>query len=454
MGLYADKTILEQKQELQFIQAINEVYFGRTASINRVFNAFCDWRDKYKNKRYLGKGDITAMTNKEYIAFVNEVKREWNYYSVTIMITQSDTRNAFSVIPVFGVGPKDVEITRSGYRYKDGTKVSAIFIMNVGLAFDEGFTNEECFAIFLHEVGHNFQNSTNNILIGLNWASELIYIQRLVMAFIHKNYDQIPFHMISIFTASNKFNTMISKGFNSIVLDNKVLTELVSFISFIASLAKTLYTQGKLALNFFVFPLELIVSGLMSIPGLILNPLGTYVGYMGERFADGFPASYGFAISKSTALYKLNSNYIGLIGDIINNIPIVGHIYNAMLLPGIILTNFGDEHPETSARAYSILNDLKSDLKDPNLDPALKKQLEQEIKEYEKNIDEYFEHAKNIKNPQICKVLWDEFIYYKANGGIKYKALDPNSKFRIVTNATADNIKQDKYNIIAKTKIK
>lgn len=161
----------------------------------------------------------------------------------------------------------------------------------------------------------------------------------------------------------------------------------------------------------------------------------------------------------------MSSNRFGMVGEAIDSIPIISHIYNAITLPGFILITFGDVHPETSTRTYSILNDLKSDLKDPRLDPKLKKQLEQEIKNYEKSIDNYFKEAKRIDNPKICKIWWDEFIYYKASGGVKYKLYGGNN-FRIVTNSTANDIKDGKFDIkgvlsndiknsrLSKTKIK
>ena len=443
MGIYANKALLEQKQ----IQALNEVYFGRTASIDRVYNAWCDWREKYANTRDMLKGNINAQNDPALKFFCKEVEREWNFYSVSIIINQTDLPNACTYCPIFGVGPDKIEVTKTGYRFKDGSKVSGLFILNAGLMFDAKYSNEETFAIFLHEVGHNFQACANSTIATLNWATELVYVYQLILAVVDTNIEGIINNSINILSASTTYNTAVNKIFNSVVVDNKFMGKLYSIVSLTIGLINNVQRQVQLLSVAPTVPLRLIVSGLTGILAAIVNPFGSYKGYMDERFADGFPASYGFAVEKASALYKLDSNQFGVLGRIMDSLPIIGHIYNATLLPGLMLIMFGDVHPNTSARAYSIISDLKTDLKDPRLDPKLKKQLEQEINEYEKNMDAYFKEAKRIDNPQVCKAWLDEFLYHKANGGLKYKLMDPNNKFRSVTNKTAEDIKRGKYDI-------
>lgn len=456
MAIYLSEQALEDRHDKVFLQAVNEVYFGRTPGIMRVFNAFCDWREKYVNNRLIGKGNISAQTDPDLKKLTNELERQFGYYSISIVVVQSDTANMMTVIPVFGTGPDKIEITKEGYRFKEDAEVAAIFVMFAGMLFDAKYTNEECFAIFLHEVGHTFQNSGNGIMFGLNWAIEFLYIQRLVMSLIQGDIEQATLAVISMPTASNSFNKVATKAFNTIVTDNKFIGKLYQYISFCHGLFDTLSSIPRMLLRLPTLPIKLIIAGFSSLTGLFVNPFGTYVGFMGERFADGFPASYGFSINISNALFKMDENKLGPIGRVINMVPVVSHIYNALLLPGVMLITIGDEHPETASRSYSVLEDLKADLKDPNLDPKLKTKLKKELAEYEKNMDLYFAEAKRINNPQVCKAWLEYFIYYKANGGLKYKVMDPYSTFRQTTNKTADDVNNGIYknNFIKNAKIK
>lgn len=448
--------MLEQKQDTIFRQVLNETYFGRTPGINRVFNAFCDFRDKYKNNRLIGKSDMSAQSDPLLKTFVREIEREFGFYSVSIILNNSDSTNMMTSIPVFGVGPNKVEITKTGYRYKKDAKVSTIFIVIPGLLFNAEYSNEECFAVFLHEIGHNFQNSLNSTLIGLNWATNLIYIFNAIEAGLKGDIEKLMFQIASIGTSTNIFNTEVSKAFNKIVVDNDAVAKMYSFFSFLYNTCSDIRSQFRIIKNIVQIPFALIIGGLESLIKLAFNPIGSYYGYMGERFADGFPPSYGFGAEKASALMKMDktSSYFGFIGKVIDSVPVVGHVYNAMLIPGLMITTFGDVHPETYARLYSILNDLKADLNDPNLDPKLKKQLEEEIARYEKAIEQNFAEAKRINNPELARVWFSEFMYYHAKGGLKYRLFDVENKFRITTNATVSDIKQGKYDIISKTKIK
>lgn len=213
MGIYANKALLEQKQ----LQALNEVYFGRTASIDRVYNAWCDWREKYANTRDMLKGNINAQNDPALKFFCKEIEREWNFYSVSIIINQTDLPNACTYCPIFGVGPDKIEVTKTGYRFKDGSKVSGLFILNAGLMFDAKYSNEETFTIFLHEVGHNFQACANSTIATLNWATELVYVYQLILAVVDTNIEGIINNSINMLSATTTYNTVVNKIFNSVL---------------------------------------------------------------------------------------------------------------------------------------------------------------------------------------------------------------------------------------------
>lgn len=197
-------------------------------------------------------------------------------------------------------------------------------------------------------------------------------------------------------------------------------------------------------------PINLIINWCYSLLNILLNivTLGATQGYLGERFADGFAASYGFGEALTSALGKFGGNgisYDNIIDDAVGSIPIVSHLYAAACIPGMLLWGLVDVHPSFENRAYSIINDLKSDLNDPSLSPAMKKQLQKEINEYEKYMTKYFEESKKLKNPNVVMAYMQDFVYNKCGGDIKYKLSELPFKngFRGETIRTKDNIISD-----------
>lgn len=443
MSIFASEQALDSYQDKQMFQVVNEAYFGRTPGINKVYNAFCDWRDKYKNNRIIGKGNVSAMNDKLLRYFRKTVEEQFGFSTVTIWLCQSDSRNMMSTIPAFGVGPDKVIVTKEGYKYKEDAQAAGIFIMNAGLIFDSSFSNEECFGIFLHEVGHAFQNSLNGMMISIRWATNLFTIGKLILSALNMKILKTGMYSLSILMSSSGINRVTSYLVNSVIIDNKVLSYIVSSYSYLASIVSSIINTAKLIPSFMILPFAFMIEGLKSLTNLVINPVGSFYGYYGERFADGFPASYGFSLQAAIAIDKLDSTQLGLFGEALNQFPILANIYNAMCLPGIMLMSVGDEHPLPPTRAYSILNDLKEDLNDPSLDPKLKTKLKNEIYEYEKSMNLYFEEESKIGNSQIARSIVYRFIYEKCKGGLKFKVFSGFGKinFRRITNNTANKIR-------------
>lgn len=73
MALFASDSCLESYQDKKFIQAINEVYFGRTPGINSLFNAYCDWREPLVSNIKYYTGTTKKIYNKDMWNFQNLV---------------------------------------------------------------------------------------------------------------------------------------------------------------------------------------------------------------------------------------------------------------------------------------------------------------------------------------------------------------------------------------------
>jgi len=442
LGIYADRALLEQKSDQAFIQAVNEVYFGRTASINSLFNAYCDWREPFISSTKYYTGEYKNVYNKDMQVFRDMVCKQFGFKTFSYNVLPMAEPNSFtlgSFFPLSNRTPDKIIIDKNGYRFKDNTIVSSIVAVFPELIFNPEYSNEENFSIFLHEIGHNFQSAANNTMFGLTVGEDIIlaFMGALPSLLLYNDYT---------YTAVNFIQNKLS--------DIKVLSTLyacVSMIIYALTRCKT-FIQGWSSV--LLIPIGGILSfakRLESFLRSILN-LSAIRGYYGERFADGFAASYGFGEALSSALRKMDTVITAepTVDDLINKAPIIGHIMNAACLPGMMLCGIIDVHPNTASRCYSVIKDLKTDLNDPSLSPELKKQLKKEIDSYENTMHKFFDVATKAENPRLLPTIIQKWMYEKG-GDLKFKISElPFNNiggFRAETNKTRDYIKNDRYSI-------
>lgn len=451
MGLYADKMILEQKQENSFIQAINEVYFGRTASINSLFNAYCDWREPFLTTNpKLWSNPVGNYYNKQHQVFEEMTCKQFGFNTFSYQVGSDNRVNSgtlsYGLFP-FGASSKEIEVTKDGYRFKDTAKFNSIIIVYPALAFNPTFTNEEAFAVFLHEIGHNFQAAANNTIFCLSAATGIFQILTAVM----KNG---PFEaMIDFLTTSNIVRGAVN------TLDN-ALTRNEFCANFLVCVNMILYTVKHYThilrywSNLLLLPINSIISVIYKLPYFLISILtGQHAqGYYGERFADSFAASYGFGEATASLQTKLGDLVSGdpTTDIVFNDIPVFSHVLQLAILPASLLTGIMDVHPDTPSRCASVLKDMKRDLNDPKLDPKLKKQLAKEVDAYEKAMNEYYAEATKIKNPGVVGAFLQKYIY-QFGGDAKMKLSElPFMKIGGFGSQTNKNTNS----IIAKAKIK
>lgn len=450
MGIYADKLLIEQKQQENFMQVLNEVYFGRTPSINSLFNIYCDWREPFISKtKHFTATTKNFYNNNEYKIFQESVCKQFGFETFSYLVKQEPMINSFTygtLLPIKN-SPMFLEINKNGYRFKKEAKVNSIIRVYSDLIFNPEYTNEENFAVFLHEVGHNFQAAANNTMYSLEAATAIFKILQIFM-------EWGPLETgISLVTSSNWFKGIENRITNYITY-NEFLSSILTVTSACIYILKKGLNMVNILSNIIMYPINICLGVLYRIPKFIIG-LTTGIhqsGYYGERFADGFAASYGFGEALASCLNKFENISVGdnTIDAIINEVPVLGHIVKLTFLPGMLLHGLIDVHPTTESRCASIIKDLKTDLNDPQLPPHLKKQLSKEIEDYEKAMHEYYTTAKNIKNPGFVSAYIQEWLY-NSGGGLKLKISELPYKqlggFRAETNRTRDWINQGKYDI-------
>ena len=448
MGIYSDENAASALRSRQ-LQSLNEVYFGRTPGINAVFNAYCDWRHDFIAKPIIGGATLKNVYNDKLKTFEALVCKQFGLKSFSYTILNKIDVNSFTITSDFKKGAKHIKITKEGYQF-DGDASIAIAVYS-GLCFSNEYTDEEEFAIFLHEIGHNFQTSANYMSFNLKIASTLYDFADAIADLMIKDDDEKLKQCVLAAALKNDYTLRAFNFISRKIMYNEVAGSLYSVLSFIVAHMKFIESTIRDIKDFMEMPIILLKDGIYSLMKMLMNPFWIER-YYGERFADEFAASYGFGDDLSSALSKLDGNGVSLnplLDKVVGSIPVVSHLYSAACMPGLMLIDVADCHPSYQARAYDILDALKKDLNDPSLSPSLKKQLQEEIDQYEKSMNSYFAKSKKLKNPAVVTAFAQEFIYTKCKGGLKYKLSElpfflTKDGYRGMTNITADTIrKQD-----------
>lgn len=414
MGLYNVNSIKQQ--------VLNEVYFGYTPGIARVFEAFQDFRSKYVTDRKFFTGNINADTDPDLKRFIKEMEREFNIYSYSLIITNNDEANMCTISPMFrNINPeKSIIVDKTGYRFLPQAEMSIIMCANTGLLFNSEFTDEEMFAIVLHELGHNFERFSSGSLAGLSMITDMFAVYSILLEILTDPIQGVQ-DMGLFFITPNFIKKRLSKLFNRITLQDR--KTIYTYFNFIKGVFNTLKSIPTSILFSFISPILYVFVGCANIFNAIY-PWGM-AGYLGERFADNFASYYGFGVHAVSAQRKMGTNKMRTGLDYyIRQVPIIGHFLNIISIPGNWLLHIGDVHPSTPNRMRSIVNSMQNDLDDPRLNPKLKKQLKEQLTKIEKENQEFYEQATKIKNPEFAQAMVDKFVFYTLKGDTKLKDSD------------------------------
>lgn len=233
------------------------------------------------------------------------------------------------------------------------------------------FTAEEIVAVWLHEIGHNFDVSITTQISGLinlcsvvDLAKSGELVQALTLLF--KNY---------VSTAYMKFFHHLFKY-------------LPSFVSDIGALLGECYkilASVKIATSLFRLK-ELIVKVASLTPSELIT---THLSFGAERFADSFVTLYGYgpAFVSYTRKYELyfDLGYRWNLGRPFNNFVWFGSAITSVLYMII------DSHPESQTRCKLILDDYKKLSENENFPVDIRKAIKKDYDRAKLEYDKYME---------------------------------------------------------------
>lgn len=347
---------------------ITEEYIGKIPEFEAVSKLF----DHMIMKARKNPDTINPNKWKENAEICHIFKKFFGLKNFYLYWVPSSVRNAFTFTDsLFRAGEnyKGIMERKKGRGFYDTNHECIFYVMGYCSLFhpSANFTGKELTAIFLHEIGHNFDygpsahiNVLMRMYLNLRFRNDDVTEQHNDMKFGYAKYYKKEGEYL--------YNNPEDREMDRKKDENRLRKYLNSpaFFNFIRG---TVY----LGINTFY-----LLSGLA-----VLSQLSLVKGRQGEQFADSFATTYGYGNELIQALEKLSDykNYITR-----NHTPdkLVRGYLNAQLE---LMSLYGDVHGSDQARCADAIEKLKSDLKTGDYPEDMKKDLLHDIAELKKTYD-------------------------------------------------------------------
>lgn len=368
----------------------NEVYIGRIPEIESLFSVFSDARQTYINK-----GKLAGI--KKLSVVEKHVEDLFGFYCFSIGIESTNVINAYCypVTTSMDVDPSISMYTNSkGYHFNKKDKIGSICRITSGLYDNDNFTDEEVFAIFLHEIGHNFVNRSPEIDALQDSYKSMICTN--VILTVMRDLLLGPAGLVMGWIDGDYMNIMTSSNFTKkFIIGYEKALKKVPFIDITRYGYHAMKSKIIGVMNGFV-------NGIMHITGVSRvvaqanynmakrqqkyskkdNP-NAYSRSL-ERLSDDFVTTYGYGPELSRALLKMGNDDYSKSKKLFY-IKFVEDTYN---LQYEYINTLGS-HPSTSDRVIKMAENIEYELqKDKTLSEKEKQMLRSQLKDINKIIKE------------------------------------------------------------------
>lgn len=369
---------------------INEVYVGQTPEIKELYDEFTRVRHVYMDKF------IKSPNHKDFSKIESMIEDIWGFKAFEFGVDPDKAPNAYTIPVIKNIdidANEYLEVTPKGYRYKREAGLVAISKITYGLYCNKNFTDEETFAVFLHEIGHSFtirSRQVADVYVGFNLTLIIVQVIILVLTrqfksavntIILTNNDQKSF-MIAINKALRKNPITRTITFTRETLStfiNHIYTNIIRDI-----LTFTGFTWVYVALSNTMMP--------RTKKGIDKQHDYNAVGRGEERLADDFATIYGYGPALSAALIKFESKETydsdTIMMHIGRHVPLIKNMLESIDKMSYEMKGMFDVHPNSSDRVLKILENMEHDIKSSDVSPKVKKELNEKLKEQRKLVND------------------------------------------------------------------
>lgn len=417
---------MEEKEfsPLSLKTLVNERYFGETPAIKELFNIYSRFRQKYINVTTFSIG---LSKDPDLELFCKKCCDLWGLESMSYIIINCPLVNSFTLTCEYAIDlpvhmQKIVEYSSDGIRFKKNAKVNLMIGVYTGLFCNNAYSDRECFAIFLHEIGHNFQSAMNPRLGLITSAKIPNFILNIVcgiLNILNGNVDLAYRQLLNAIASSNKFIGKVGE-ITMAIKKTPFLSELSDIFVIIKNIPNIIYYCQYELCKPVEAPLNALFAIIQEIMSFIWLPFKV-TRYGDEQIADSFAADLGYSADLASAFLKMDR--LGQPLDIYAQIPVVNAMVDLWCAPFEAICQLCDEHPTTGARIKGNLDIMSSDLNNGYLDPKMKKLLQKDINDTKKVYNDFVKqtHSLSYENKHIFSQLMLICIIDNFDGGIKYK---------------------------------
>lgn len=414
---------------------LHEVYIGKQKELLEMQQCI----QNIKDKNY-GMLDPKINIDPNIQKFNRLMESYFGFGSFALQIEPDPSPNAFTC-PISISWDKlnkknSVIVDKTGYKFKKDADYACILYITTGLLLNPSFSSDEIMAILLHEVGHNFYSiMTNNNAILSGFYTACTFADAMILA--AQNPDNAAAYAGDVLDMTN-FGKKLTIEYKNILQNNAFFKMLGGVAYSVKALAKTLL-QYFVTINNIVGLLNpanivnatfnTLVNKIKSSP--VRNTIALPIMYRDERTADNFVTIYGYGAELSSALQKLESSELDeqdTIMNMFNKIPIVSQLFHLNMMPIYIVVGLFDPHPDHIYRAKDQIALLERELNKTNLDPKMRKCIQSDLNTCKKALDKYIDQSKGIKDPYICKKVYNSLLI-KFDKGFKELLMDDKNKF-------------------------
>ena len=406
------------------LQAINEVYFGKTPEILAIEKQLDKFRGKYMDRYISG---FSVNSDEDLLKFNRMVEDYFGFGCFTLHIQNEIMPNAFTLpldcrIDVI-LSSNSIEKHSDHFKFDKKLDYTGIVFISSSVIFNPDFTTSEVMAVILHEIGHNFYfafSKKNTVFV--NIIKVLATCSRLIFSPINiLKYSETTLKIVGRFEREMRQNIIFSDFFNLIQLFRDTKNNIIYFYADTINML----TLGTL------YPLRSLINNLTKLKSTNIYKIIFFINdYSSERSADNFATMHGYGADLTRALDKLGYATGNKIKEIYLKTPLVSNLYMLnMDLTRLLISPF-DVHPITISRATDQLNLLKNEANKTDLDPKLRKVILSDIAECEKALKNLTNTKISIENKNILRNAYFKALY-NVTGGKDFKDLldDPN-KFK------------------------
>lgn len=427
MGIFYSKYDYYNKVPIGY-NVINEVYFGDSKELSEIQDQISILRRRYYGQsKYFNK----INTDPDMLELNRMIEKFFGFKTFSLTLEEETAYNAYT-FPVSStldapIGDKIIETTNTGYRFKKEYGLNAITVMNSSLFLSTDFTDREIMAILLHEIGHSFGT-------GLAQNSTFCGLYSKLLALINVIASIITLDIRGLSSTTNITREWYNKTTEKIKREHPELNNVFHFLKGIEGLLSGIMLNIVVissVTNTIINPISIFISVIYrNVVNLIKHPqkiIKVLFGYKQEVVSDNFATIYGYGPDLASGLNKMHEKGAGVLSlEVINQAPIIGHLYDLFSLPIDRICSYLDEHPSTPARCDNQLRYLKKELNKQSMDPKMKKQINSDIERLEKEINRMYKNV-NFDDPRGFSKAYGGLLINLCGGdlrGYMYKSMN------------------------------